>query len=40
MEQAFALIEGAELPTKIEAGSYWSAYYAERAQLRALAEGD
>ena len=40
MEEAFALIEGGELPTKIDAGAYWSAYYAERAELRKISEGD
>ena len=40
MEQAFALIEGAELPAQIDATAYWSAYYAERAELRKIAEGD
>ena len=40
MEQAFALIEGGELPERIDAGAYWSAYYAERAQLREISEGD
>ena len=40
MEQAFSLIDAGELPTKIDAGAYWAAYYAERAQLRASAEGD
>ena len=34
MEQAFSLIEGGELPAQIDAGAYWAAYYAERAQLR------
>ena len=40
MEQAFSLIEGAELPAQIDATAYWSAYYAERSELRAIAEGD
>ena len=40
MEEAFSLIEGAELPAQIDATAYWSAYYAERSQLRAIAEGD
>ena len=40
MEEAFSLIEGAELPAQIDATAYWSAYYAERAELRKIAEGD
>ena len=39
-KQAFSLIEGAELPAQIDATAYWSAYYAERAELRKIAEGD
>ena len=40
MEQAFSLIEGAELPAQIDATAYWAAYYVERAELRKISEGD